>query len=225
MKKILISVILLSLILSVTLVTAQTAFDVLKQTIIRGIDRTISRINTLENRIQNNPDIEDGVKNSAINLLNVIETDLNSYKSRIEDATTLAELREINQEIKQYLRDNKDVLKEKLRNSIVNIGQKVLEKTEKFKQYITSMIRILEIICPNQVSELKQSLEDLNDQMEILRTAIQTKDTVAIKNQIEIIKDSTKEIKTNAIQIWGECCSSDRANWCVELIKKYPFPE
>ena len=82
MKKILAMAVILA-ILGAPLVSAGFGdgleFDKLKQSIITGIDKSITRLNQVESQVENNPKISDTTKESIIDALNTIQSDLLAY--------------------------------------------------------------------------------------------------------------------------------------------------
>ena len=211
MKKILAMAVILA-VLGAPLVSAKFGdgldFDTLKQAIITGIDNSINRLNEIESKIENNPKVSDTAKESIIDALNTVENDLLLYKAEVEQATTLEELRAVNQEIIQYLIDNKDVIRENIKEAIIDIAEEVVEKTEEFKEKVEQLLKILKVTCPSEretITELETQLQQLDSELDDLKQAIQSKDTVTIKQEIQKINQLSKDIADNLKEIEAAC--------------------
>lgn len=198
----------LLIISSIPSASAQIDFDRLKQTILTGIDNSVNRLNDIESEIESNPEISDATKESIIDALNTVENGLLSYKSKVEEATTLEELRAANQEIIEYLRDNKDVIRENIREAIIDIAEQASEKAEEFKEDVEQLLKLLKITCPSEeetITEIEIQLQQLEDEIDALKQAIQSKDTLTIKQEIEKISQLSKDIADNLEKIEAAC--------------------
>ena len=207
MKKILAMVIVLA-VLSIPLVSAQIDFDNLKEGILKRVDSLIKRLNDIESKIESNPGISDATKESIIDALNIVENGLISYKAEVEKATTLEELRAANQGIIKYLIDNKDVIRENIREAIIDIAEQASEKAEEFKEKVEQLLKILKVTCPSEIetiSELETQLQQLGDEIDVLEQAIQSEDTQTIKQQIKEISELSKDIANNLKKIKAAC--------------------
>lgn len=209
MKKIV--AILLSCLLiisSIPSASAQIDFDRLKQTILTGIDNSVNRLNEIESEIESNPEVSNATKESLSDALNIIENGLLSYKSEVEKATTLAELRAANQEITKYLQDNKEVIKENIRVAIIDIAEQASKKAEEFKEKVEHLLELLKIVCPSEeetITEIETQLQQLADEIDALKQAIQSKDTLTIKQEIKKISQLSKDIADNLKEIEAAC--------------------
>lgn len=207
MKKLLTMLIVL-IILSIPLVSAQIDFDKLKQSILTGIDNSIDRLNEIESKIESNPEISDATKQGIIDALNTVEIGLLSYKSEVEKATTLEELRTVNQEIIKYLIDNKDVIRENIREAIIDIAEQASKKAEEFKEKVEVLLKILKVACPSEeetITEIETQLQQLEDEIGVLKQAIQSEDTLTIKQEIIKISQLSKDIANNLEEIEAAC--------------------
>lgn len=207
MKKILTILIVLA-VLSTPLVSAQLDFDNLKEGILRGVDTSIKKLNDIESKIENNPGISDAAKESIIDALNIVEDGLISYRNKVEEATTLQELSAANQEIIKYLWDNKDVIRENIREAISDIAKQALEKAKEFKEKVEELLKILKVTCPSEketISEVETQLQQLEDEIDALKQAIQSKDTPTIKQEIEKISQLSRDITNNLEKIKAAC--------------------
>lgn len=201
MKKIVVTLLLCLLITSsISSASAQIDSDRLKQ--------TINRLNDIESKIESNSEISNATKESIIDALNIVENGLLSYKSRVEKATTLEELRAANQEIIKYLIDNKDAVRENIREAIVDIAEQASEKAEEFKKDVGQLLKLLKIVCPSEretITEVETQLQQLEDEMGVLKQAIQSESIPTIKQEIKKISQLSKDIANNLKEIEEAC--------------------
>ena len=100
----------------------------LKQNIITVLDSAINKIDNAKNTISNNPKIDETTKNNVVANLTGIENKLVNYKNEVENTITLDDLKQLNMEIIQYLKDNKEVIRNNIKMALINLGQKTAEK-------------------------------------------------------------------------------------------------
>lgn len=183
-------------------------YSALKNTIIKGIDNSIGKINDLENKVQANNQITSQTKNSIVASLGNVENAMLQYKAKVEQTQTLAELQAVNQEIIQYLKENKDVLRNNAKEAIKDIAENAATKAEELKEKAEQMLKLLKVSCPSE-KEAIESVESLLTQLEteisLLKQAAQSKDTQAIKQQITSIYQLSAEIFEKLQQINNNC--------------------
>lgn len=209
MKKIVVTLLLCLLITSnIPSASAQTDFGRLKQTILTGIDNSVNRLNDIESKIESNSEINDVEKEGIIDALNIVENGLLSYKSVVEEATTLGELRAANQEIIKYLTDSKDIIRENIKKAIIDIAGQASEKAEEFKEDVEQLLKLLKIICPSEketITEVETQLQQLEDEIGVLKQAIQKEDTSTIKQEIKKISQLSEAMAKNLKEIKEAC--------------------
>ena len=172
-------------------------FEQLSQKIITAIDKTIEKINSVESKVINNPDVSEETKASISSSLDEIENILLSYKSKVEAATTLEELQAINQEIISYLKANKDVFKENIQKAIIDLAEKAAENADEFKAAVEKMLATLKVTCPSEketIAALEAELQQLEEKTAVLRQAIQSQDTQTMKQEIAKLNEDIKSI-------------------------------
>lgn len=187
---------------------AAVNYTTLKQTILSGLDNCVIIINAIEGKISGSPNINAATKQSATASLEKLKNGLLSYKSQVENATTLAQLQAINQQIIQYLKDNKDVIKENVKTAITNLAEKTAQKAEELKQKVDQALVLLKVTCPSQkatISTVESQLTQLESEITTLTQAIQAKNTTTMKQEIQKISQLSKEILNNLKAIEAAC--------------------
>lgn len=187
---------------------AQLDFISLNQALIVTLDKSLNLLAATETKVAGNPYLSEATKQTIYSSLNNVEYALLQYKNEVENATSLADLRTLNQEITQYLKDNKDVIKENMKTAIIEIGNQALQKAEELKQKVEAALKILKVTCPKQkqvITELENQLAQLESQITALNNAIKTKDTVGIKTQIKQITQLSQSIVNNLTIIENQC--------------------
>lgn len=207
-------IILLSfLFLATAILTAYAAptqldYSKLKQVILTGIDKCVQVLNTIESKISSNSNISAETKQSTTAALEKLESGLLSYKSKVEAATTLAELQAINQQIIQYLKDNKDVIKANIQKAVTDLANKAIQVAEELKIKVQQALTLLKVTCPEQkttISTLESQLVQLESEIAILKSAVQTKNTTTMKQEIQKISQLSKDIVNNLKTIQAAC--------------------
>lgn len=209
MKKIIIVLLAcLLMITNISSVDAQLDFQRLKQAILTGVNRAITRINNIENKIESNPRISDEAKQSIIEALDIVKEGLISYREEVEEAKTLKQLRAANQEIIKYLWENRNVLRENIEKAIIDMANETLREAEEFIGKVKQVLKILKIICPAEretISEVEAQLQQLENEIDILKQAIQLKDIPTIRQEIKKISQLSKDIRDNLEKIEEAC--------------------
>jgi len=187
---------------------AAVNYAVLKQTILTGIDKCVQAINTTESKISSSPNISAETKQSSVAALEKLKNGLLAYKSQVEAASTLAELQTINQQIIQYLKDNKDVIKTTVQSAITNLAEKTAQMAKELKQKVDQALALLKVTCPSQkttISTVESQLIQLQNEITALDQAIKAKNTALMKQEIQKITQLSKDIVNNLKIIEAAC--------------------
>jgi len=83
------------------------SFTTLQQSILKALDAAIAKIDSAKAKISANTKISSQTKQDVLTMLNNVESGLKNYETQVQAATTAAELQAINQQVIQYLKDNK----------------------------------------------------------------------------------------------------------------------
>ncbi len=183
-------------------------FNALKQSIIKRIDNALSRLNTLEGKIQANKRLEYVTKQVLLNSIDTIRSGLEEYKRNVNQASTIQELHQINQELIQYLKDNKDIIKENIIQSIIVLAKQSIVKTQEFIYKIDEILRLLKITCRSEIetiNEVEAQLDQLEAELDKLDKAIDSEDISQIKKLMKEITQLSQDIAENMIQIQESC--------------------
>lgn len=190
----------------------QVDSDRLEQTILNMLNKSIDTLNDIENKIENNSKISNETKQIIIDALNKVEKGLVNYESEVEAATTIDELKTINQEIVQYVKDNKDVIKENIKSAIIDVSEQAVVKIEEFKKKVEQMLKVLKVTCPSEIetiNEIEAQLEQLQNKLNDIKQAIQLKDTMTIKQEMKEINELSKDIADNLRKLEMACLSKE----------------
>jgi len=183
-------------------------FTALKQSLLNRIDRALGVLDNIEAKVGANPDLGDETKNAVVDALEKIEAGLYEYRSEVEDADSVQELKEINQELIQYLLDNKDVVKENIKKAIIELGEQALAYALEVIDKLEKILKVLKFTCPQErdtISELETQLIKLEDEVAALEDALKEEDVQAIKNIVKEIAELTQEIAKNLETLEASC--------------------
>lgn len=180
-----------------------TDFATMQQKTLALVDASVNRLNAAEASIQNNSQISSSAKTTTLDSLNKVETALLAYRAEVMAATTIEELKAINQEIVQYLIANKDVIKANAKIAIADIGQSASAKAAEIAAMAEQMLKVLKVTCPSQastISAVEQQVVELNANAVALKSAAAAKDSATIKLLTQktsvLIKATIANIKT-----------------------------
>lgn len=174
-------------------------YDGFKAALLKRIDKTISKIDTLAQKISANSKIADASKEVVLASLAKTKKGLETYKTKASNSTSLDELKTINQDFIQYLKTNKDVIKENIKESLTIIGTEMKKKAEAYKVKLEQTLEILKKTCPSEaatITDLENKLAELNKELVALQQAVQTKNGGQIKAVNAQIRATVKETNT-----------------------------
>lgn len=183
-------------------------FETVKGALLKATDKALAGLDKAEASIQNNPNIDPTIKQQSLANLNRVEQQLRDYRVQAEATTSMTELQTLNKKTLQYLKDNKDVIKQTVQKSLASIGQVVLVKVEELMQTIEELLKFLKVTCPSEretIEEVEDQLAQLETEAKELQGAIKSKNSAAIKTEIAQISQLAKELATNAQQVVNAC--------------------
>ncbi|MBI2463517.1 hypothetical protein HYV57_01010 [Candidatus Peregrinibacteria bacterium] len=183
-------------------------FDKVKATVLAVLDTAIQKIDSVKGTIENNTKLDAAVKQTATQTLDRIRTSLVNYKSRVDGAKTIDELRALNKEIVAYIVENKDAIKESIRQTIVNIGEKAATKAEELRKKLDTLLATLKVLCPSEkttIETLENQLAELRTEIDTLKTALKSKDATAIKKDLADLGALSQKIAANVDTISSAC--------------------
>lgn len=184
------------------------SFDALKEGILTRLDGCIVKISEIRTKVQINPKISEVTRGVVVNGLSRLKNGFISYRSIMEAVVTLEELRAANRAIISYLIENKDVIRENIRNAILDIGEGASEKAGEFKTKFKQILQLLKKTCSAEaetIFALETQLGLLENKINALKQAIQSQDTAAIKQGIRELGWLAQEIAGNIKQIQAKC--------------------
>lgn len=183
-------------------------FGKLQSTVIGLIDAAIAKIDSVESKILQNEKLSSSVKTSVQNTLEKIKTALTNYKTAVSQADSVEDLQALNKEIAQFLIDNKDAIKEAIRDAIQDIGEKAQAKVEELKKKLEALIKTLEVLCPDQkdtLESLREQLVQLESELASLKSAVKAKDANAIKKELADLSALSQQIAANVKSVQASC--------------------
>ena len=196
-------------VLALTTPTGGTVnFATLQKTILSVIDASVARLNNAESKISSNTQISPETKEETLAALNSVEAALLSYRSKVSAATTTEELQAINQQIIQYLKDNKDVIRANVSAAILDISAQAAAKAIQFLEDAEQLLNALKITCPSQkatIDALQKQIEQLSADIEQLNNYIQAKNVTGAKQEMKAIAALIPSMVNGIKQIQASC--------------------
>jgi tetratricopeptide (TPR) repeat protein len=185
-----------------------SGFEAVQEQLVSRIDRALEKLDKAEGVIENNPRLSQEAKDALLQSLQNVENGLESYKTETESAESVAEIVELNKEVVQYLVDNKDVIKNNVKNLAVVLGLEAVNQAEEYIQKAEQILKVLKVVCPSEADNIKQAesqLNQLEQELNSLEQAIDSGQTLEIKKGIIEVSKTTKEL-TKTLQTIQENC-------------------
>lgn len=183
-------------------------YDGFKAALLKRIDKAISRIDVVFQKISSSSRIADASKEVILASLANTKKGLENYKTKASSSASLDELKAINQEFIQYLKTNKDVIKENVKKSLTIIGTEMAKKAEAYKAKLMQTLEILKKTCPSEaitISNLENKLVELDKEIAALKQAIKDQNGAQIKTIATQIKTTVKETSAILQSLQGKC--------------------
>ena len=174
-------------------------YDAFKAALLKRIDKAISMIDATTQEISANTQISDASKQAILDSLAKTKKGLTDYRIKAAGSTSLDELKAINQSVTQYLKDNKDVIKKSIQDTISIVGGEMVKKSEAYEQKLMATLEVLKKTCPSEtaaIGSLESDIAKLNSEIAALKQATQGRSSAEIKKITAEIKDTVKEAST-----------------------------
>ena len=179
-----------------------------KQVLTALADTAIKNLDAAEATVQANPVLRSSTKQVVLASLQGVEDQLVSYKARVVQATTVAEVQTLNQQIGQYLKTNKTVIIDSFKLAFTEIGNAAVAKAKQFEATLRTTLILLKTLCPQQIatiSTLETQLNTLDANLAALNTAIQARDVATILHKMNEISILIQSMNTNVKTIQTGC--------------------
>lgn len=186
----------------------EPGLDAMKNQLVSRIDNSLEKLDKAEKVIENNPRLSQESKDVLLQSLQNVENGLESYKSEAESAESVAEVVELNKEVVQYLVDNKDVIKNNVKNLVTVLGLEAVDQAEEYIQKAEQILKVLKVVCPSEADSIRQAeyqLDELEQELNSLEQAINSGQTLEIKKGIIEVGKTTKELTKSLQEIQENC--------------------
>ncbi len=174
-------------------------FSKQQQSIIVILNRNIARVNSAIAKIESSA-MDATNKKMAINSLIKVKSDLETFSEKVNKATSIEELKTLNKEIVNYLKENKDVIRQQVSGAIVYLGQQFFSSADKILKQIEQVLVVLKIQCNGKtgsevlITEIETGIKSLESSLKSLELALSQKNTVQIKSLTKQITILTRTI-------------------------------
>jgi len=179
-----------------------------KQTLAAIADAAISKLNVAESNVQANPVLSAATKQAVIASLQEIEDQLITYKTQVAQATTVAEIQALNQQVSQYIQTNKTVIIDSFKKAFAEIGAAALAKAQQFEATLRATLTLLKTLCPQQlttISTLETQLNVLDTNLAELNVAIQVGNVATTLHKMNEINTLIQSMNANIQTIQTAC--------------------
>lgn len=191
-----------------TTVSSGESFEVLKTNLINLIDRSIAKIGKSIERINNNTNLSVETKDLLLEDLNRVKSNLLIYKDKVNATTSIAELKTLNQEVRKYLKDNKDVIKANAKKTIIALSQEALRMANELLEMAEEVLVMVDEVCgadDKTVQQLTKDINELEASINNLSAAIDSGDTQIMKSEMLKIAILSVKIYNEIYSLQGTC--------------------
>jgi hypothetical protein len=188
--------------------SGEEAFQTLKNNLEQRLMSAEQRLLDLTEAINNAMYLDEETRMALITIIEDTQTGLSAYQYAVSTATTLAELQEINQEMITFLKDNQELIKEKIQETLLVIGDNFAEQVRILMEKLETTIVILKRLCPEEsdlLGALETQLTDAEDLLKDLDQAIEDQDPAAIKEAMKTLLLLGLAINSNIAQLDESC--------------------
>ena len=179
-----------------------------KTLIINLVSKSLARLEDVTLKIAGNTQLDEETKNRIINDLNEITKKLEGYLTVVEAAESLEELQALNQEILNYLKDNKDAIREAIKEALVKLGEEAAKMAEELMEKVEQILKFFKLSCPEErgtIVQVESLLVEMENELAVLNDAIERRDSVAIKQSISRLQKMGSEMIVLVEQIYNNC--------------------
>ena len=179
-----------------------------KQVLVAIADVAIKKLDLAENTVQVNPVLSTATKQAVIVQLQGVEDQLILYKTKVAQATTLAEIQTLNQQVGQYIQTNKNVIISAFKAALAEIGAGATAKAKIFEAQLKATVVLLKATCPQQlatITTIEAQLTALGANITALNTAIQTKNNMVISQKMNEINTLIQHLSANIKTVQVAC--------------------
>src|SRR3989338_2791490 len=179
-----------------------------KQILMAIADVAIKKLDEAENAVQMNTVISSSTKRAIIASLQRIEDRLVTYKTQIAQATTLAEIQTLNQQVGQYIQAQKNGIINAFKTGFAEIGAAAIAKAKNFEAQLKATLALLKVVCPQElttINNIEVQLATLASNIVALNVAIQGQNGAVISQKINEINTLIQHLGANIKTVQTSC--------------------
>jgi len=179
-----------------------------KQVLVAIADVAIKKLDVAENAVQVNPVLSTTTKQAIIAALQGIEDRLITYKTEIAQATTLAEVQALNEQVGQYIQTQKNAIINAFKTGLAEIGAAAIAKAQQFEATLRTTLALLKVVCPQQmttISNIETQLTTLAADIAALSVAIQAQNGTVINQKMNEINTLIQHLSANIKTVQTSC--------------------
>jgi hypothetical protein len=147
--------------------------------VLKVLDLAIARVEKAEGTIESLYYMSDVTKDEITDGLGALKGELLSYKTQVNNADTVEEVKAINAKVVQTLKDSTSVIVEAIRESSMVIYEEVQKTVEKLKIKADAILATLSVDCTegsDDIAALQTQLTSLETVNDNLKAAIEDQD-------------------------------------------------
>ncbi len=185
-------------------------YEELKSSIDQRITKAIGKLDQAIAKINNNAKLSPVTKNELIQILTAVKNKLVSYQTQLGATTNLQELQTLNQTVRTYLKENKDIIRDTLIQAITVITDEATATSEALKMKVEQLLKVLKVTCPSQkdnIATLESLLQSLSAETEELKEYLKDKNVSEVRSVLHELADISMAIVKTATEIQQACLS------------------
>lgn len=185
-----------------------TSFETKQKALLVRIDASLTAMNITLSKVKAVSNITDATKSSATATFSDIISDLNSFKTRTQAATTVTEIDAIGAEYNAYITETRPVVKTTIQQIIADLSTVAKSKVEKLIKQVEQTLEVLKKTCPEEkdtIIALESQIDQLEKELAELKAAITAKDSAAMQQQVKESTVLAKAMSVNIKEIEANC--------------------
>lgn len=179
-----------------------------KQVLVAIADVVIKKLDVAESAVQMNAVLSTSTKQAIISSLQGVEDRLVTYKTQVTQATTLAEVQTLNQQVGQYIQTQKNVIINALKIGFTEIGAAAITKAKNFEVQLKTALALLKVVCPQElatISSIEAQLSTLASNISALSVAIQGQNGTVIIQKMNEINTLIQHLSADIKRVQTSC--------------------
>lgn len=186
----------------------EITFEQFQSQVLKIVSLAIDRVNAAKNSINNNYYLSEDTKSELTDGLTALSGILSTYYTNVNNASSVEEIRALNENLIVTLKENTDVIVAAIQDSVLEVMAEILQAMEELQDAVNTALTKLANDCESaetEISELETLLGQLQGLEQDLKTAIEEEDVEAAKTAAKAALELSPEIAKQLKEVVNLC--------------------